>query len=180
VLLYFGTGAWYKGYDCFLKLAQTDGNAFALHAGAPERGEKGKSYLYDVEDMRHALLRQGRLFETNAFIESDDLISLLFRSIGRFVSTHRLTLSSGTVLQALELGKSVLTPDAGLVGWRTREYRLGTTHAYGNMEDLASTWAAFKSGTFDADPQDLRSFMGRFSRTNVERFFTDIVTGRAP
>ena len=177
VLLYFGTGAWYKGYDWFLKLAQMDEGSFALHAGAPERGEKGKRYAYDVEEIRQDLLRQGRLFETRAFVESSDLVDELFSSINRFVSTHRLTLSSGTVLQALEAGKSVLTPDAGLVGWRTREFKLGGAYTYGDMEDLVGKWRAFKSGACDADVRNIRSFMSRFSREQTKRFFLNILTG---
>jgi glycosyltransferase involved in cell wall biosynthesis len=177
LLLYFGTGAWYKGYDLFLELARRDGKSFALHAGAPDRGEKGKRYGYDVEGIRRELLAQERLFESGAFIESDDLASLLFTGIARFVSTHRLTLSSGTVLQALDMGKSVLTTDAGLVGWRTREFKLGGTYAHGDMEDLEGKWSAFKSGAFDADPRDIRTFMDRFSRERVEQFFVNLMAG---
>lgn len=180
VLLYFGTGAWYKGYDRFLQLAQQVPGTFALHAGAPDRREPGKPYACDVDVTRQDLLRQGRLFETQAFIESGDLIERLFSLPARFVSTHRLTLSSGTVLQALEMGKPVLTPDTGLVGWRTREFKLGETYAYANGLDLAAKWSAFKSGTFDPDPQAIRSFMERFSRGETERFFTKILTGSRP
>jgi glycosyltransferase involved in cell wall biosynthesis len=175
VLLYFGTGAWYKGYDWFLRLAQQVPGTFALHAGAPDRRE-GIPYGCDVEAVRQDLLRQGRLFETQAFMESGDLIELLFSSVARFVSTHRLTLSSGTALQALEMGKPVLTPDAGLVGWRTREFHLGTTYAYGDIDDLARKWAAFPCGSRDANPQAIRAFMKRFSREKTERFFVDVLT----
>ena len=180
VLLYFGTGAWYKGYDWFLQLAQQVPGTFALHAGAPDRREPGKPYSCDVEAVRQDLLRQGRLFETQAFIESGDLIALLFSSIARFVSTHRLTLSSGTALQALEKGKPVLTPDAGLVGWRTREYRLGATYAYGDLDAMGCQWAAFKSGARPVDPQAIRAFMERFSRARTEQFFIRILTGDGP
>ena len=177
LLLYFGTGAWYKGYDLFLELARRDTGTFALHAGAPDRGEKGKQYKYDVAGIRQQLLAQGRLFETEAFIESEDLVSLLFNGIARFASTHRLTLSSGTVLQALEMDKPVLTSDAGLVGWRTREFKLGGTYVHGDMDDLEGKWSAFKSGAFDANPRDIRRFMDRFSQERVERFFVDLMTG---
>ncbi len=177
VLLYFGEGAWYKGYDYFLKLAQMDEGCFALHAGAPERGEKGKPYRYDVITLRQELLRQGRLFETSAFIGSGDLMGLVFGKIDHFASTHRLTLSSATMLQALEMGKPVLTPGSGLVGWRTREFKLGATYAYGDMADLAEKWRVFRTGAFDATASGIRSFMARFSRERTERFFVDLITG---
>ncbi len=110
---------------------------------------------------------------------SSDLVALLFRDIGRFVSTHRLTLSSGTLLQALEAGKSVLTPETGLVGWRTREFKLGGTYAYGDRMDLAAKWTAFKAGALDAEASNIQSFMRRFSREQTTRFFTDILTGES-
>jgi len=176
VLLYFGSGAWYKGYDYFLRLAQQDPGTFALHAGAPDRREPGKTYTCDVELIRQDLLRQGRLFETNAFVESQDLVDLLFSSIGRFVSTHRLTLSSGTTLQALEVGTPVLTPDTGLVGWRTRSSGLGSVYAYEDIDDLAEKWNAVRQGWCDPPLEAFQGYMARFSRLALERFFMEVLT----
>ena len=78
VLLYFGTGTWYKGYDYFLNLAATDPDTIALHAGAPERHEPAKPYTFNTEALRRKLRAEGRLFETGAFVESADLMQLLF------------------------------------------------------------------------------------------------------
>ncbi len=180
VLLYFGTGAWYKGYDWFLKLALDAPGTYALHAGAPERGEPGKRYDHDVMSLRDELLRQGRLFETRAFIKSEDLVDLLFASISRFVSTHRLSMSSGTLLQALEAGKPVLTPASGLVGWRTKTHRLGMTYPYGDAAGLRTAWQSFRHGAGDPVKSDLASFIRRFSRDAVEDFFVGVMEGRIP
>ncbi len=177
VLLYFGTGAWYKGYDGFLDLAIRDKNIFALHAGAPDRQESGKPYTIDVEVARQALLREGRLFETRAFVESTDLIDLLFSGIQRFVSTHRLTLTSGTMLQALEMGKPVLMPDAGLVGWRTLTFGLGHVYPYGDPIALEAAWRKVSMGKDDPAKDALHTFMDRFSRSNTERFFVSTLVG---
>ncbi|MGA1194513.1 MAG: hypothetical protein ACO3ZG_09085, partial [Kiritimatiellia bacterium] len=177
VLLYFGTGAWYKGYDWFLKLAHMDKSTFALHAGAPDRREAGKHYDYDVDALRNELLAEGRLFETRSFVESNALVHQLFSSISRFVSTHRLTLSSGTCLQALEQGKPVLTPSTGLVGWRTREFGLGMTYSYRDMDAMAATWRDFKVGRDDPKPGTIQSFMKRFSREETERYFVNMLMG---
>jgi hypothetical protein len=173
VLLYFGTGAWYKGYDRFLQLAQQDAGAFALHAGAPDRREPGKEYDGDVAAVRQDLLRQGRLFETHAFVESQDLVDLLFGGIGRFVSTHRLTLSSGTALQALEAGRPLLTPDTGLIGWRTRTFGLGAAYAYGDPSSLRDRWVACRTGDRFSDVESLPAFMRRFSGDAVRSFFLE-------
>lgn len=173
VLLYFGTGAWYKGYDRFLQLAYADSATFALHAGAPDRREPGKTYDCDTEAVRQDLLRQGRLFETNAFVESQDLVDLLFSRIGRFVSTHRLTLSSGTALQAMEAGRPLLTPDTGLIGWRTKTFGLGSVYAYGDPASLRDRWIESRSNDTPADSASMTAFMQRFSNKAVRSFFLE-------
>lgn len=179
VLLYFGTGAWYKGYDWWLRLALSDENTFALHAGAPDRREPGKTYDLDIEAARRELRRQGRLYETGTFVESADLIELLFGSIRWFVSTHRLTLSSGTMLQSLEQGIPVLVPDTGLVGWRTRTFQLGATYRYGDPDDLLAQWRRCRTATERPSSEHLRDYMHRFSRSETERFFVETLLGRA-
>jgi hypothetical protein len=178
VLLFFGAAAWYKGYDLFLKLAKEEASALALHAGEP--GTPDPRCGSDLDFIRRDLLRQGRLVEIPSFISSGDLAGLLFGGIARFVSTHRLTLTSATMLQALEQGKPVLTPDTGLIGWRTREFRLGATYAYADSRDLLSQWRRFKSGVLDPDPRSVSVFMERFSRERIRRFFLDVLAGDVP
>lgn len=175
VLLYFGTGAWYKGYDLFLRLARSDLTVFALHAGAPGRVESGKCHVCDIESTRQELLRQGRLLETRTFVESDDLIRLLFSSVERYISTHRLTLSSGTALQALEMGKPILTPDTGLLGWRTRHYGLGMSYRYQDSDDLLQQFNEFRRRPLSPYVSSIKSAADRFGRQAVERFFQRII-----
>ena len=177
VLLFFGTGAWYKGYDLFLRLADLEPSIHALHAGAPERREPGKTMAYDTAGIRDRLLRQGRLFETKAYVESEDLVRLAFGCIDRFVSTHRLTLSSGTMLQALDAGKPVLTPATGNVGYRTREFALGMTYRYGDPEDLREQWIRFRTTPAAQYQPAIRAYMARYSRAAVARTFRALLLG---
>jgi len=177
VLLFFGTAAWYKGYDLFLRLAEMDPSIHALHAGAPERMEPNKRMQFDTASIRKQLLQQGRLFETNAYIESGDLVRRLFGGIRGFVSTHRLTLSSGTALQALAAGKPVLTSARGLVGYRTRRYNLGMTYRYFDDQDLAAKWREFSQLPADTFTSSVAAFMARFSRDHVARFFLSQLCG---
>lgn len=171
ILLFFGTGAWYKGYDLFLRLAEIEPSIHALHAGAAERDEPGKNMAFDTKAIRERLRGQGRLYETNAYVESEALVELVFGSIERFVSTHRLTLSSGTMLQALDAGKPVLVPGSGLVGYRTAQYNLGMTYRYFDDRDLAEKWREFGKAPHGAFASSIADFMGRFSRAEVARFF---------
>ena len=176
VLLYFGTGAFYKGYDVFLRLAEMDPTTFALHAGAPLRDvDRGRMQI-EVDAVRARLLREGRLFETGSFVE-DGLVGALFHAVDRFVSTHRLTLSSGTMLQALDAGKPVLTPATGNVGYRTRKHSLGMTYRYGDPEDLREQWLRFRTTPAAQYQPAIRAYMERYSRTAVARTFRALLLG---
>ncbi|HRX07081.1 MAG TPA: hypothetical protein P5306_08335, partial [Kiritimatiellia bacterium] len=132
---------------------------------------------WDTGGIRDRLRREGRLFETNAFVANGALMRLLFGSIERFVSTHRLTLSSSTVLQALDAGKPVLTPDGGLVGHRTRHNGLGMTYRYFDDRDLAEKWREFRRIPPERYAPAIASFMRRFSRAEVARTFLGLLTG---
>ena len=171
VLLYFGTGTRYKGYDFFLKLAEFDPSVYAIHAGAPLRKANRSAMLFDVDVIRKTLIDQGRLYETNGFIGSQDLIDLLFDSIHSFVSTHRLTLSSGTMLHALEYGKPVLVPSTGLVGHRAITGILGRTYKYMDVEDMGASWRLLRKQDPALYKDSIDRFMQKFSREAVARTF---------
>ena len=173
VVLYFGKGTRYKGYDYFLKLVHSDAAACGLHVGAPLGEEDRSAMVFDVDDIRQDLLREGRLYETGEFIESADLVSLAFESVSRFVSTHRLTLSSGTMLQALECGNPVLTPGTGLVGHRTVTHGLGMTYRYLDEHDMLDQWQQFRHIENENSGHRIREFMSRFSREAVTDTFLD-------
>jgi glycosyltransferase involved in cell wall biosynthesis len=176
-LLFFGTGAWYKGYDCFLELLRLDRSAVGIHAGKGIRHEANKTFAGDPEGTRAALLKEGRLLETGEYVKSAALIDAFFQSIKVFVSPHRLTVSSGTMLQALDAGKPVLVPDSGLVGHRTKRNGLGWTYRYGDIADLHQQWQSAKGADTSGCPSKIRQFMQRFSQTAVEKFFAALLLG---
>lgn len=176
VLLYFGTGAFYKGYDVFLRLAEMDPTTFALHAGAPLRDvDRGRMQI-EVDAVRARLQREGRLFETGTFVQ-DGLVGALFHAVDRFVSTHRLTLSSGTMLQALAAGKPVLTPSTGNVGYRTRKFDLGMTYRYGDSDDLCEQWIRFRKTPVEQYQPAIRAYMARYSQAAVAQTFRALLLG---
>jgi glycosyltransferase involved in cell wall biosynthesis len=166
VLLYFGNAAWYKGYDYALALALRDPSVAFVHCGAPDLGD-GK-YEFDLVAMKAELQAQGRFFETAEFLDSQELIEYFFASARRVVSTHRLAGTSGTMLQAVECGKPLLTPDSGLLGWRTKTYKLGSTYAHGDLDDMSRKWREFDPERFDFRPS-LAAFIARFSQEKLEQ-----------
>ena len=105
------------------------------------------------------------------------LKEFLFGSIRLYITTHRLALSSPTVIQALELGKPVLVPDRGLLGYRVRKYNLGDVYIYEDLSDLRQK--AEKLWRSDLSPFSAlaKSFWQRFSDEAIRRFFSERLLG---
>lgn len=175
ILLFFGRGSWYRGYDLFLSLLSRDSDVVGVHCGAPAVHENGKPYICDIETIRHDLRKQGRLFETGCYIASWKLIDFFYRQTQRAVSTHRLTASSGTVLQAMAAGKPVLVPDSGLLGYRNQKHKLGPTYTYENMQSLGNAWQSFKKNELTQYKLNTVEFMEKFSQQKAESFFQRLI-----
>ncbi len=180
LLLFYGTGTWYKGYDYFLRLAETDKSCMALHIGAPERSEPGKRMAFDTNAIRNHLRHEGRLVETGIFA-SEYMTRKAFDAISCFVSFHRLSGTSGTTLQALAAGKPVVTPNAGLLGVRTRRHALGLTYSPYCETSLQGAWKEMQRVPLGRWRASITSFMDHFSQEAVARLFASLVeTGVAP
>ncbi|XGB41398.1 MAG: hypothetical protein LVS60_14005 [Nodosilinea sp. LVE1205-7] len=175
ILLFFGTGSWYRGYDLFLKLIEDDPEIIGVHCGAPVVYEQGKPFLFDLDLIKQKLKYENRLFETNCYVSSWQLIDFFYKYSTCAVSTHRLTGSSGTVLQALQCQNPVLVPGTGLLGYQNIRYGLGQTYQYLNCKDLLKEWLAFKSSDHKLYLESLTLFMDKFSQDNVIQFFQKLI-----
>lgn len=172
-VLYFGDAAFYKGYDLFLKFIENMPYTCAIHAGQPYDAKQLSYFEYDVEALRARLKSEGRLYETNAYVHTQRLKELYFSVIRVYITTHRLALSSSTVIQALELGKPVLVPDRGLLGYRVRTNNLGDVYEYGDLTDLARKAEYLWNSDLTIFCASARSFWSRFSDKAIRKFYTD-------
>jgi hypothetical protein len=170
-VLYFGDAAYYKGYDLFLEFVATTPSVCAIHAGRTYDALQRSYFQCDVEALRAQLTREGRLYETNSYVHSQRLKELFFGSIRVYLTTHRLALSSSTVIQALELGKPVLVPDRGLLGYRVRTNALGSVYRYEDMEDLRRQAQSLWSSDLSDFARTTVSFWERFSDDAIRTFF---------
>ena len=107
-VLYFGDAAYYKGYDLFLEFVASTPSTCAIHPGRTYDPQQRSYFRSDVDALRARLSREGRLYETNSYVHAERVKQLFFGAIRVYLTTHRLALSSSTVIQALELGKPVL------------------------------------------------------------------------
>ena len=170
-VLYFGDAAYYKGYDLFLQFVATTPSTCAIHPGRTYDAQQRGYFQYDVEALRIQLEKEGRLYETNDYVHLHRLKELYFRVVRLYITTHRLALSSSTVIQALELGKPVLVPNRGLLGHRVRANHLGGVYAYEDLVDLREKAEAL----WRTDPNRFApaalAFWQRFSDQSIQDFF---------
>jgi hypothetical protein len=172
-VLYFGDAAYYKGYDLFLEFVASTPSTCAIHAGRSYDAQQRSYFRCDVEALRAQLTREKRLYETNAYVHSNRLKEFLFGSIRLYITTHRLALSSSTVIQALELGKPVLVPNRGLLGYRVRKNNLGDVYSYEDLCDLGRKAEMLWQRDLSRFAALAKSYWQRFSDESIRRFFTE-------
>ena len=172
--LYFGDTAFYKGYDLFLAFLVANPDFIGLHPGRHCDDNQRAYYEHDVDELRACLLEQGRLFETQRYVSSEYEKRLFFSSVDVYATTHRLALSSSTMFQAIELGKPVIVPNRGLLGYRVRTNDLGLVYEYGDLTDLRRKLDQIGRSQRDYKPS-LAKFAAKHSVEAVERFWREML-----
>ena len=170
-ILYFGDAAFYKGYDWFLQFVEKVPTACAIHAGRSYDLTQVQHFDSGFEQTRIRLKAEGRLYETNSYVHSQRLKELFFSSVRAYITTHRLALSSSTMIQALELGKPVIVPDRGLIGHRVKTHSLGEVYKYGDVADLARVASDLWQSDLTRFDAPIRSFWQQFNDQKVTQFF---------
>jgi len=169
-VLYFGDAAYYKGYDLFLEFIASTPNSCAVHAGRSYDEQQRAYFRCDVQSLRDRLKREGRLYETNDYVHTQRLKELYFGCGRVYLTTHRLALSSSTVIQAIELGKPVLVPDRGLLGHRVRSHHIGEVYRYEDIDDLRQHAQAMWQSDL-SQRAAARDYWQRFSDEAIRLFF---------
>lgn len=175
-VLYFGDAAYYKGYDLFLEFVAATPTTCAVHPGRTYDAQQKQYFRSDVEALRAQLRAEGRLYETNAYVHTQRLKELFFGVIRVYITTHRLALSSSTVIQATELGKPVLVPDRGLIGYRVRANHLGDVYKYEDMDDLRKKAEILWNSDLRRFDEPISRCWERFSDTAIQSFFMQRLT----
>jgi glycosyltransferase involved in cell wall biosynthesis len=170
-VLYFGDAAHYKGYDLFLQFVATTPGVCGVHAGRTYDARDLAHFRCDVEALRTQLRGEGRLLETNDYVHTQRLKELYFGCVRVYLTTHRLALSSSTMIQALELGKPVLVPDRGLIGHRVRTQGLGGVYRYEDLADLRQQAESLWHSDLSRFTAPARAFWQKFSDEAIRAFF---------
>ena len=81
------------------------------------------------------------------------------------------------MIQALELGKPVLVPDRGLLGYRVRTNSLGDVYAYEDLDDLRRKAEKLWASDLRRFAEPARAFWARFSDEAIRGFFVERLLG---
>jgi len=141
VILQFGELEERKGYDFLLRLVAENSDLVLVRAGRtkPNYSIKWDSVLYKEE-----LMIQNRIFEINMFIDSQELIDKLFRSVRFLLFAYKDHFRTSIMMPlALSYGKPVMVPSIGLLAWRVKHHKVGSVFEHKCYEDFAEEFAKF-------------------------------------
>ncbi len=155
VILQFGELEERKGYDFLLRLVAETPDLVLVRAGRtkPSYRIKWDSLLYKEE-----LMLQDRLFEIDIFIDSQEFIDKLFRSIRFFLFSYKDHFRTSIMMPlALSYGKSVMVPSVGLLKWRVNQHKVGCVYQHRSYESFAEEFVKFRA-TYDTHLDNVKKY----------------------
>lgn len=161
VLLYFGSSYKHRGYDKLLRLAVSDSGSCFVHCGKKLNETLGDP---NIAALLTKLYKENRIFETDSYIKSFDIIDEFYNSTDSVISTHNYLGPSGTMIHAISLGKPILTPDKGLIGYRTKKNNLGLTYIHNSERDLLTKWSEMKNIKKQQFEKSLKNYSQLFTK----------------
>lgn len=174
LFLYFGTAQFRRGYDILLKLADETGGCF-VHCGLNDSDNR---FSCKVDELRMKLNREGRLFETNQYIEDPVCIEYFFKSVSHLVLPYRNFFgSSGVMLQALSFGIPVLAPANGIIGYRIKKYNLGRTYNDKKPNSLYSEFDSFRKLNPAIFESRIKEYMSYQTGEQLKKVLVNAFTG---
>lgn len=142
VILQFGELEERKGYDFLLRLVAENPDMVLVRAGRTK-----PSYRIKWESLlrREQLLLEGRLFEVDIFIDSQDLIDKLFGSIKYFLFAYKNHFRTSIMMAlALSYDNPVMVPGLGLMKWRMNQHKCGVIYDHNSYESFAKEFTTFR------------------------------------
>ena len=173
MFLYFGTAQFRRGYDILLKMAVDNRGCF-IHCGLNTDTEK---YAFDINELRSSLRKNGRLFETDQYIEDPLCIEYFFKSVSHLVLPYRNFFgSSGVMLQALNFGIPIMAPENGIIGYRIKKYQLGITYNDKNANSLNTQFNKFKELDPKTFENNIKIYMNYQSVEHLKKILLNTFT----
>ncbi|MCP5104486.1 MAG: hypothetical protein GY950_13955, partial [bacterium] len=142
VILQFGELENRKGFNFNLRLVAENPGLVLVRAGRTKT-----SYRIAWPDIlnKERLLIEERLFEVDIFIDSQELIDKLFKSVKYFLFAYQNHFRTSIMLPlALSYSKPVLVPNVGLLGTRVKNNEVGRVFNHMSYESYAKAFAQLR------------------------------------
>ena len=167
VILQFGELEERKGYDFLLRLVAENPDLVLVRAG---RTKPSYRIRWDSLLHREQLLLEGRLFEVDIFIDSQEFIDKLFSSIKYFLFAYKNHFRTSIMMAlALSYGNPVMVPRLGLMKWRTNKHKCGAIYDHNSYESFAKEFATFRKNYQDYLENARKYYQERFSDEAFDR-----------
>ncbi len=161
IILCFGDLEPRKGHDFLVRLCAERGDLAFVRVG---RTKPSMSMPWESVYDKERLLHEGRLFELDCYIDSQEFIDQLFGSIDYLLLPYRgFYRTSSVMVQALSYGKPLLVADAGLMGARVKRHELGRTYAHGDYAAFAEEYARLREDHASYAPKITAYYEAAFS-----------------
>lgn len=165
VLLMFGDLESRKGYDLLLQLVVQNPDCVCVRFG---RTKPGYYAIWETIMSKEKLLLEGRLFEVDIYIESQELIDFIFSTVRFMVLPYRKYYrTSGVLIDALRKGLPVLTSNKGVMAYIVKHYRVGRVFHDGNLTELQYAFSEFKQN-YDIYLKNIEKFNEDYSEKKIE------------
>lgn len=130
IILHFGENELRKGFDFLLRLVAEDPDLVLVRAG---RTKPSWKISWDSILMKEQLMIEGRLFEVDMFIDSQEFIAKLFSSIKYFLFAYKNHFRTSILMtMVLSYGKPVMVPSLGLMKTRVERNKVGRVYQHKN------------------------------------------------
>jgi glycosyltransferase involved in cell wall biosynthesis len=169
VILSFGDLEPRKGIDLLLRLTAENEDLVLVRCG---RTKQGYTPNWTAILSKEKLIRQGRIFELDSYVEDQGLFDALYGSIRCFVLSYKnFYRTSSVMLQALHYTKPVLVPDVGLLRDRVERNGLGRTFRNLSYRSMCEEFQKLRV-EYDAYDDNIRRYIREnFTGECYERIF---------
>ncbi|HIA46944.1 MAG TPA: hypothetical protein EYN96_02990 [Candidatus Hydrogenedentes bacterium] len=129
---------------------------------------------------KEQLLLEGRLFEVDIFIDSQEFINKLFSSLKYFLFAYKNHFRTSIMMAlALSYDNPVMVPGVGLMKWRTDEHKCGVIYDHNSYESFAKEFATFRENYEDYLENVRNYYQERFSDEAFDGCLSQITNSHA-
>ena len=125
--------------------------------------------------------QRDRIIELNRYVENETFLNAIVASDVVSIPYKNRGASSGILVRAIQVGKTVITDEGGLLGWQTRHFDLGATCNVHHHDSFKSAIANCLNSNAKPAPNLFREKLVNFHSTdNFCRSWMELLNNNGP